>query len=60
MDRLIDVADRVDALLHNQVQTTTNPIHYCRRIRTGTAIEEVQGGGVFYGAYAIYQFQARG
>lgn len=59
MDRVIDVADRVDELLHNQEQTATSPSHRSHRVSTGSVVEAQQGGEVFYGAYGLYKFIVR-
>lgn len=57
MDRLLTIADRVDTLLHKQTATQSGVKLFSRRIGTGTEIEPLQGGEVFYGAFAIYRFQ---
>ncbi len=60
MDRVLTIADRVDALLHGvsaTVASTAGDISlFCRRVRTGVEIEEQQGGEVFYGAFGVYRF----
>ena len=59
MDRIIDVADRVDALLHNQEQATTSPYHRCHRTATGATTLPQQGGEVLYGAFGMFKFIVR-
>lgn len=58
MDRIIDVADRMDALLHAQTATQNNVTLFCRRVGTGTEIEQVMGGAMLYGTFGIYQFES--
>ena len=58
MDRIIDVADQMDTLLHAQTATQNGVTLFCRRVQTGTEIEQVPGGAVLYGAFGIYQFES--
>lgn len=59
MKSIKDIADRVDVLLNNVINTAANPPFNCLRQNTDTIVEIADDGKIYYAAVLEYYFVNR-